>query len=73
MGYYTSIWGSGVIFMVTKPNVRFRAGYYSPLWDPEAIYLADVPQGALTCMTLTHTVLADSGLFWPIITHVNDE
>ena len=37
--------------------------YYSPLWGPEAIYLADVPQGALTCMTLTLIVLADSGLF----------
>ena len=29
----------------------------------EAIYLADVPQGALTCMTLTHTVLDDSRPF----------
>ena len=37
--------------------------YYSPFLGGEAIYLVDVPHGALTCMTLTLTVLADSGPF----------
>ena len=78
MGYYTSIWGSGAIFMVTEPQCALTCrsltlavladlarfvDYYSPFWGPEAIFLFDVPQGALTCMTLTLTVLADSGLF----------
>ena len=33
--------------------------YYSPFLGPEGIFLFDVPQGALTCMALTLTVLAD--------------
>ena len=37
--------------------------YYSPFWGPEAIFLVYGPQGALTCMTLTLAILADSGPF----------
>ena len=37
--------------------------YYSPFWGPEAIFLVYGPQGALTCMTLTLAILADSILF----------
>ena len=37
--------------------------YYSPFWGPEAIFLVGELQGELTCMTLTLTVLADSGPF----------
>ena len=44
--------------------------YYSPLWGPEAIYLADVPQGALTCMTLTLAVLEYSGPFCGLLVTV---
>ena len=61
-----------------NPNVRLRVGhqhlqfwpilarfvdYYSPFLGPGAIFLVDVPQCALMCMTLTLTVLADSGPF----------
>ena len=37
--------------------------YYSPFWGPKAIFLVDEPHGALTCMTLTLAVLADSNPF----------
>ena len=61
-----------------NPNVRLRVGhqhlqfwpimarfvdYYSPFLGPGAIFLVDVPQCALMCMTLTLTDLANSGLF----------
>ena len=39
--------------------------YYSPFLGPEAIFLVDVPQGALMCMTLTLT-------FWPILARFMD-
>ena len=45
------------------PILARYVDYYSPFLGPEAIFLFDVPQGALTCMTLTLTVLADSGPF----------
>ena len=35
--------------------------YYSPFSGPEAIFLVGELQGELTCMTLTLTILADSG------------
>ena len=37
--------------------------YYLPFWGPEAIFIVIEPQGALTCMTLTLAILADSGPF----------
>ena len=44
--------------------------YYSLFWGPEAIFLVDEPQGALTCMTLTLAVLAYSGLFCGLLVTV---
>src|SRR6187399_2575986 len=38
-------------------------GYCSPFWCVRAIFMADEPQGALTCRSSTHAVLADSGPF----------
>ena len=37
--------------------------YYSLFWGPGVISTIDEPQGALTCRSLTLTVLADSGTF----------
>ena len=45
------------------PILTCFADYYSPFWGPVAIFLVDEPQGALTCMTLTLAILADSGQF----------
>ena len=44
--------------------------YYSPFWGPLAIFLVDEPQGALTSMTLTLTILANSGPFCGILVTV---
>ena len=44
--------------------------YYSPFWVPKAIFLVDEPQGALTSMTLTLTVLANSGPFCGLLVTV---
>ena len=44
--------------------------YYSPFWGPVAIFLVDEPQGALTSMTLTLTVLANSGPFCGLLVTV---
>ena len=45
--------------------------YYSLFWGPGVISTIDEPQGALTCRSSTHAVLAESGplvdyysLFW---------
>ena len=37
--------------------------YYSPFWGPKAISMVVEPQGALTCLSSTLIVLADSGPF----------
>ena len=44
--------------------------YYSPFWGPVAIFLVDEPQGALMSMTLTLTVLANSGPFCGLLVTV---
>ena len=61
-----------------NPVVRLRVGlphsqfwpiltrfmdYYSPFWGPKMISILVEPQGALTCLSSTLTVLANSGLF----------
>ena len=37
--------------------------YYSLFWGPGVIFTIDEPQGALTCLSSTLAVLADSGPF----------
>ena len=44
--------------------------YYSPFWGPEEIFLVDEPERALTSMTLTLTVLANSGPFCGLLVTV---
>ena len=44
--------------------------YYSPFWGPVAIFLVDEPQGALTSIALTLTVLANSGPFCGLLVTV---
>ena len=61
-----------------NPGVRLRVGhqhsrflpilarfvaYYSLFWDPKAIFMVVKPQGALTGVSSTITVWADSGPF----------
>ena len=44
--------------------------YYSPFWGPVAIFLVDEPQGALTSIALTLTILANSGPFCGLLVTV---
>ena len=52
------------------PILAHFVDYYSTFFGPEVIFLFDVPQGALTCMTLTLTVLADSGPFRGLLLNI---
>ena len=76
MDYYSLFWGPGVISTINDPKVRLRVGhqhtqfwpilarfvdYYSLFWGPGVISTIDEPQGALTCRSSTHVVLADFG------------
>ena len=64
--------------MINEPRVRLHVGhqysefwpilarfvdYYSLFWGLGVISTIDEPQGALTCRSSTHAVLADSGPF----------
>ena len=77
MGYYTSIWGSGAIFMVTEPQcaLTWRSLALTILADsgpfrellltvlgPEAILMVAEPQDALACHSSTLAILPDPGL-----------
>ena len=41
--------------------------YYSPFRDPKAISIVYEPHGALTCLSSTVTILADSGPFYGLL------
>ena len=78
MGYYTSICGSGAIFMVTKPQCALTCmsltlavlvdsglfcGLLVTIFGFRAIFIVAEPLGALTYHSSTLTVLADSDPF----------
>ena len=63
---------------LTNPGMRLHVGhqhwqfwpilarfmdYYSLFWGPRVISTINEPQGVLTCLSSTHTVLAESGPF----------
>ena len=65
-----------------NPKVRLRVGhqhsqfwpilarfvdYYSPFWGTDAICIVFEPQDAVTCLSSTLAVLADSGPFRVIL------
>ena len=76
--YYSAFWGPEAISTIDEPRVRLCVcrqhsqfcpiltsfvDYYSPFWGPEAISMVVKPQGALTCLSSTIAVWADSGPF----------
>src|SRR6187399_2296625 len=78
MGYCSSFWLPERFPLLTNTRVRLRVGhqhspfwpiltrimdYYSAFWCLKAIFMADEPQGALTCRSSTLAVLADSDPF----------
>ena len=44
--------------------------YYSPFWGPKAIFMVVELQGALTCLSSTITVWADSGPFLGLLLYI---
>src|SRR6187401_1655480 len=78
MGYCSSLWLPERFPRLTNTGVRLRVGhqhsqfwlilarimdYDSVFWCLGAIFMADEPQGALTCRSSTLAVLADSGQY----------
>ena len=78
LGLLLSFGCPGVISTIYEPRGAFRFGhqhsqfwpilvrfvhYYSPLWGSRAISMVVELQGALTCVSSTFTVFADSGPF----------
>ena len=75
MGYCSSIWGSGAIFMVTEPQCALTCRslklavladfvlFRGPFWSPGAIFMIAKPQGVFTYRSSTLAVLADSSPF----------
>src|SRR6187200_2919375 len=75
MGYCSPFWLLERFPRLTNTGVRLRVGhqhsqfwpilacimdYYSAFWCLRAIFMADEPQGALTCRSSTLAVFADS-------------
>ena len=84
-GLLFTILGPRAIFWLLKPKVRLRVvyqhspfwpilarfmGYYSLIWGCGAIFRVTGPQCAITCRSLTLTVLADLGPFRALLLKV---